>query len=51
MENIRKFFNLSEGAKEVLTMASPGECIFSLNNNVTSMKFEIADYEKEFVLS
>lgn len=51
VENIRKFFNLSEGAKELLTMASPGKCIFSLNNNVTAMKFEIADFEKVFAFT
>lgn len=51
VENIRKFFSLSEGAKEILTMASPGECVFSLNNSVTAMKFEIADYEKDFVFT
>ena len=51
VENIRNFFSLSEGAEEILTMANPGECIFSLNNNVTAMKFQIADFEKEFVLT
>ena len=45
-ENIKR-----EGAKELLTMASPGECIFSLNNNVTAMKFEIADFEKVFAFT
>lgn len=51
VDEIIKFFNLSEGARDLLTMANPGECIFSLNNNITAMKFDIADYEKEFVLT
>lgn len=49
VEDIQEFFNLSDGAKELLTIASPGECIMSLNNNVTAIKFQIANYEKEFV--
>lgn len=49
VEDIKEFFNLSDGAKELLTIASPGECIMSLNNNTTAIKFQIASYEKEFV--
>ena len=35
------FFNLSEGTKNFLTAASPGQCIISLNNSVTAIKFVI----------
>ena len=51
VDAIQEFFNLSDGAKELLTIASPGECIMSLNNSVTAMKFQVADYEKEFVFT
>lgn len=51
VEEIKDFFNLSDGAKELLTIAAPGECIMSLNNNVTAIKFQIANYEKEFVFT
>lgn len=49
IEDIIDFFSLSEGAEEILTMANPGECIFSLNNNVTAMRFHVAEFEEEFV--
>ena len=45
------FFNLSEGTKNFLTNACPGECIISLNNSVTAIKFVITDYEKDFVFT
>lgn len=45
------FFSLSEGTKNFLTTANPGECIISLNNSVTAIKFVITDYEKEFVFT
>ena len=45
------FFNLAEGTKDFLTTANPGECIISLNNNVTAIKFVITDYEKKFVFT
>lgn len=46
-----KFFNLSEGTKDFLTTASPGQCVVSLNNSVTAIKFVITEYEKEFVFT
>ena len=48
-EEVKKFFGLSDGAKEFLTIASPGECIMSLNNNVTAIKFVVTDYEKTLI--
>lgn len=45
------FFNIAEGTKDFLTTASPGECIISLNNSVTAIKFVITDYEKKFVFT
>lgn len=45
------FFNLSEGTKNFLTTANPGECVMSLNNSVTAIKFVITDYEKKFVFT
>ena len=51
VDEIQEFFNLSDGAKELLTSASPGECIMSLNNNITAISFEVAPYEKEFVFT
>ena len=46
-----EFFNLSEGTKDFLTTASPGQCVVSLNNSVTAIKFVITEYEKEFVFT
>lgn len=51
VDGVVNFFNLSEGTKDFLTTASPGECIISLNNSVTAIKFVITDYEKEFVFT
>lgn len=39
------------GTKEFITVASPGECILSLNNNVTAIRFEITNFEKQFVFT
>ena len=51
VDEIQQFFDLSDGAKELLTSASPGECIMNLNNNITAISFEVAPYEKEFVFT
>lgn len=51
VDEVVNFFNLSEGTKDFLTTASPGECILSLNNSVTAIKFIITDYEKNFVFT
>lgn len=51
VDDVVNFFNLSEGSKNFLTTANPGECVISLNNSVTAIKFVITDYEKEFVFT
>lgn len=51
VDSIVEFFNLSEGTKDFLTTASPGQCVVSLNNSVTAIKFIITPYEKEFVFT
>ncbi|MDO5555217.1 MAG: hypothetical protein Q4G09_00755 [Clostridia bacterium] len=45
------FFNLSDGTKDFLTVANPGECIMSLNGSVTAIKFEVTPYEKKLVFT
>jgi len=39
------------GTKDFLTVANPGECVMSLNNSVTAVKFEVPDFEREFVFT
>lgn len=51
VDGVVDFFNLSEGTTNFLTSANPGECIMSLNSNVTAIKFEITDFEKQFVFT
>ena len=51
VDEVVSFFNLCEGTKDFLQTASPGECVISLNNSVTAIKFVITDYEKEFVFT
>lgn len=51
VDEVVNFFNLSDGTKDFLTTASPGECVVSLNNCVTAIKFVITDYEKKFVFT
>ena len=51
VDSVVDFFNLAEGTKEFLTTASPGQCVVSLNNSVTAIKFIITPYEKEFVFT
>ena len=45
------FFNLSEGTKNFLTAATPGQFVISLNNTVTAIKFIITKYEETFVFT
>lgn len=45
------FLIYQTGTKNFLTTANPGECVISLNNSVTAIKFVITDYEKEFVFT
>lgn len=51
MDSVTDFFNLSERNKNFLTTANPGECVISLNNSVSAIKFVITDYEKKFVFT
>lgn len=51
VDSVVDFFSLSEGTKNFLTTASPGESVISLNNSVTAIKFIITDFEKEFVFT
>ncbi len=51
VDDVVEFFNLSEGTKEFLTTASPGECIISLDNNVTTIKFIVTNFEKKYVFT
>ena len=44
-----KFFKLSEGTREILLKARPGECILNQDGRVTAIKVEMTDFEKEFV--
>ncbi len=51
VDDIVNFFHLSEGTKEFLTSASPGECVISLNGSITAIKFEVTPYEKNLVFT
>lgn len=51
VDGVVNFFNLSEGTKNFLTTANPGECVVSLNSSVTAIKFVITDFEKRFVFT
>ena len=51
VDAVVEFFNLSEGTKNFLTSASPGQCIISQNNSVTAIKFVITPYEEQFVFT
>lgn len=51
VDDVVDFFNLSEGTKNFLTVATPGQCVISLNNTVTAIKFIITKYEETFVFT
>lgn len=51
VDDVVEFFNLSEGTRDFLTTASPGQCVVSLNNSVTAIKFVITKYEEQFVFT
>jgi len=44
-----EFFNLSLGTRDFLQIAQPGECILNLNGNTTAVKFEMTEFEENFV--
>ena len=45
------FLICQNGTKNFLTTANPGECVISLNNSITAIKFVITDFEKKFVFT
>lgn len=45
------FLIYQNGTKDFLTTASPGQCVVSLNNSVTAIKFVITKYEEQFVFT
>lgn len=45
------FSTYQNGTKEFLTTASPGQCVVSLNNIITAIKFIITKYEEQFVFT
>lgn len=49
LSEITDFFNLAKGTEDFLISARPGECILNLNGNVTAIKFDITDFENNFV--
>ena len=51
VDEVVDFFHLSEGTKNFLMSASPGQCVISLNNTVTAIKFVITKYEETFVFT
>ena len=51
VDEVVNFFNLSEGTKNFLTTANPGECVISLNDSVSAIKFIVTDFEKGFVFT
>lgn len=51
VDSVVEYFHLSDGTKDFLTVANPGECIISLNNSVTAIKFEIPEFEKIFIFT
>ena len=51
VDEVVDFFNLSEGTKNFLTTATTGQCVISLNNTVTAIKFIITKYEEPFVFT
>ena len=51
VDEVVSFFSLSEGTKNFLTAATPGQCVISLNNTVTAIKFVITKYEENFVFT
>lgn len=51
VDEIVDFFHLSEGTKQFLTSASPGECVMSINNNITAIKFEVLKDEEKFIFT
>ena len=51
VDAVINFFHLSEGIKNFLTTASPGQCVISLNNSVTAIQFVITPYEQQFVFT
>ena len=51
IDEVANFFRLSEGTKQFLVNANPGQCVLSLNNSVTAIKFLVTEYEEQFVFT
>lgn len=51
VDSVVDYFHLSEGTKDFLTVCNPGECVISLNNSVTAIKFEVPEFEKMFIFT
>ena len=51
VDEIVDFFHLADGTKQFLTTAEPGQCVMNINNNVTAIKFEVMEYERNFVFT
>lgn len=49
VDQVTEFFSLSEGTKNLLETFNPGECILSLNGNVTAVAVEPTSYEWPYI--
>lgn len=49
VDETMQFFNLSEGTRTLLETFSPGECILSLNGNITAVKVDPIPFEWSYI--
>lgn len=49
VDETMQFFNLSEGTRTLLETFSPGECILSLNGNITAVKVDPIPFEWPYI--
>ncbi|SDF16112.1 Type IV secretory pathway, VirB4 component [Thermoanaerobacter thermohydrosulfuricus] len=49
VDETMQFFNLSEGTRTLLETFNPGECILSLNGNITAVKVDPIPFEWPYI--
>lgn len=49
VEKVVEYFHLASGAHNLLQTFAPGECIISLNGNITAIKVEPSPYEWPYI--
>lgn len=51
VDTVKEYFRLSEGAKEFLLRAAPGQAILNFGGRIASVEVGLMDYEMPYMLT